>query len=91
MDLLKVALKLGPFCDSELFRRVLSITLEARELDVAASPYDAMTEYGVEAIPIETLEGRKEYKRRQTELMKRTEPIRNDLLENYGEFLSAIN
>mmetsp|Transcript_15670 Transcript_15670/g.32537 ORF Transcript_15670/g.32537 Transcript_15670/m.32537 type:complete len:93 (+) Transcript_15670:452-730(+) len=90
MDLLKIALKLGPFCNAELYRRVLSVAIEARSLDVAASPYDARTKYGIEAIPIETPRGRKEYKRRQTALMKRTEPIRKDLLENYERFLSEF-
>jgi hypothetical protein len=90
MDLLKIALKLGPFCDPGLFRRVLALTVEARFLDVAASPYDAKTGYGVEPIRIETSLGRNEYKQRQIELMKRAAPIREDLLENYEHFLSAL-
>lgn len=90
MDLLKIALKLGPFCNPDLFRRVLALTVEARFLDVAASPYDAKTGYGVEPIRIETSSGRNEYKQRQIELMKRAAPIREDLLENYEHFLSAL-
>lgn len=91
MDLLKIALKLGPFCDPHLFCRVLSTTIAARSLDVAASPYDAKTMYGVDPIPIETPEGRNEYKRRQLELMKRSEPVRIELLENYRIFLSLFD
>ena len=90
MDLLKIALKLGPFCDPDLFCRVLALTVEARLIDVAASPYDAKTGYGVEPIRIETSSGRYQYKQRQIELMKRAAPIRKDLLENYEHFLSAL-
>ena len=90
MDLLKIALKLGPFCEPRLFRRILSITIEARNLDVAASPYDAKTRYGVEPIRIETPSGKSEYKRRQMEVMKLANPVRKELLKNYEKFLSAL-
>ncbi len=90
MDLLKIAMKLGPFCEPDLFCRVLTLTVDARLLDVAASPYDAQTNYGVDPIPIETPEGRHEYKQRQMELMKRANPVRRDLLKNYEEFLAAL-
>lgn len=40
MDLLKIALKIQPFCDANLLQRVLQVVLQARRLDVAASPYD---------------------------------------------------
>jgi hypothetical protein len=86
MDLLKMALKLQPFCDAELLRRVLEVALEARELDVAASPYDA-SEYGVGVVPVETSEGRLEYKRRQQALMKKADPIRRELLKAYDNFI----
>jgi hypothetical protein len=88
MDLLKMTLKLQPFCDAALLRRVLRIALEARTLDVAASPYDASA-YGVGVIPVETAEGRAEYKRKQVELMHRAEPVRRELLEAYNCFLTC--
>ena len=90
MDLLKLALKLGPFCESDLFCNVLQVTIAARSLDVAASPYDAHTQYGVAPIRIETHAGRNAYKQRQLELMKQAQPIRRALLENYNQFLAAI-
>jgi hypothetical protein len=86
MDLLKMVLKLQPFCDSNLLVRVLAVALEARKLDVSASPYDA-THYGLGVIPIETMEGRMEYKLQQTHLMKLAEPIRKDLLGAYNLLL----
>lgn len=87
MDLLKMTLKLQPFCHASILQRVLSVALEARTLDVAASPYDASV-YGVEVIPIENSNGRAEYKRRQVDLMKRADPVRRDLLEAYNTFLA---
>jgi hypothetical protein len=86
MDLLKICLKLQPFVDSSILRDALRIALDARRLDVAASPYDASS-YGVQAVPIETHEGRAEYKDRQTKIWQRSESIRQDLLQAYDDFL----
>jgi len=86
MDLLKIALRLQPFVDPLLLQHVLKIALESRRLDVSASPYDA-TAYGVGVVPVETSEGRKEYRRQQVELMERAEPVRQELLEAYNLFL----
>ncbi len=86
MDLLKIALKLQPFCDPTLLERVLEIALEARRLDVAASPYDASS-YGVDAVPIDTPEGRAEYRIQQRRLMQRAELVRQNLLQAYDAFI----
>jgi hypothetical protein len=86
MDLIKMALKLQPFCDPSLLERVLQVGLEARRLDVAASPYDASA-YGVGMVPIDTPEGRAEYRTKQKELMERVEPVRRDLLRAYENFI----
>jgi len=40
MDLLKIALRLKPYCDPSVLVDVLEIALEARSIDVGASPYD---------------------------------------------------
>ena len=88
MDLLKLALRLEPFCDAVLLHRVLEVALSARSLDVAASPYDA-TMYGVGIVPIETEAGRAEYRLRQAELMRTAEPVRRDLLQAYDDFLGS--
>jgi hypothetical protein len=88
MDLLKLALKLEPFCDAALLQRVLHVALQARSLDVAASPYNA-TMYGVGIVPIESEEGRLEYRTRQADLMHQAEPVRQELLTAYNDFLSA--
>ena len=86
MDLLKIGLRLQPFCDADLMRRVLQISMDARRLDVAASPYDS-TAYGVGIVPIETKEGRAQYRAEQRLLMERAKPIREELLEAFNVFL----
>jgi hypothetical protein len=86
MDLLKIAMRLQPFCDPDLLLRALKMSLDARRLDVAASPYDAR-EFGVGVIPVETGEGRALYRKEQRELMARAEPIRRELLDAYNVFL----
>lgn len=86
MDLLKMALKLSSFVDSRLLGDVLELSLEARRLDVAASPYDASL-YGLHPVPIETREGRKMYRREQAALMNKAEPIRRRLLRAYEVFM----
>jgi hypothetical protein len=86
MDLLKIVLRLQPFCNPDLVQRVLKLSLDARRLDVAASPYDA-TEFNVGVIPVETEEGRALYRKQQRVLMERAEPIRKELLDSYNIFL----
>ena len=92
MDLLKIALRVKPYCDPALLVEILGIALEARSLDVGASPYDC-SEYSVDnkgspipIIPVETPEGRATYKAQQTELMERAEGVRLRLLANYEAF-----
>lgn len=86
MDLLKMALRLQPFLDSQVLQRVLHVALQARRLDVAASPYDASS-YGIGVIPIETAQGRAEYRAQQSILMEQVTPVREELLRNYNLFL----
>ena len=86
MDLLKIALKLQPFLDSDLLCDVLEVSIAARKLDVEASPYD-VTGYGGGVVPVETEEGRRMYRSRQLSLMEHAEPIRKRLLNEYNIFL----
>ncbi|CAB9497598.1 expressed unknown protein [Seminavis robusta] len=86
MDLLKIALRLQPFCNPDLLQHVLQLAIDARRLDVAASPYDA-TGYGVGVIPVEIDSGRSQYRKQQRLLMERADPIRRELLEAYNIFL----
>jgi hypothetical protein len=86
MDLLKIALRLQPFLGAELLQAVLDVALVARRLDVAASPYDVVR-YGIHSLPVETAGGRSQYRKEQTALMKRAEPVRHELLRAYESFL----
>ena len=88
MDLLKIALRLQPFCGSELIQHTLATALQARRLDVAASPYDASA-YGVGIVPVETAEGRALYRREQIKLMKQAVPVRKEVLRAYDALLQA--
>jgi hypothetical protein len=92
MDLLKIALRVKPYCDPALLVDILGIALEARSLDVGASPYDC-SEYSADnegnpipIIPVETPEGRAAYKVQQTDLMEKAEGTRLRLLANYEVF-----
>ena len=86
MDLLKISTRLQPFVDASLVADTLEISLLARRLDVEASPYD-LRSFGLGAVPVETREGREEYRRRQKELMQAAAPIRQRLLTAYDAFL----
>jgi len=94
MDLLKVALRIQPLLDPDLLIEILSTALDARALDVGASPYDC-SGYSlvggdrrrvVEVIPIETSVGRDLYRKLQTDLMREASAVRADLLSNYEAY-----
>lgn len=92
MDLLKIALRIKPYCDPSLLVDVLRVALASRTLDVGASPYDCTAYSGdnegtpIRVIPVETTEGRALYKNLQTELMAKAEVVRKRLLMNYEAF-----
>ena len=88
MDLLKIAMKLRPFCDPLLLQQILELAVRSRRLDVAASPYDATT-YGVQVVAVETQQGRREYRSQQKGLMAQAKIIRQELLWNYQLFLAT--
>ncbi|MDC5697209.1 3-methyladenine DNA glycosylase [Intrasporangium calvum] len=78
MDLYKWAAKLGPLVPGDLLLDCFDLALEARRLDMAASPYD-VSSYGEGAVAIETAEGKGEYVERQRELALRTAGLRSRL------------
>lgn len=86
MDLLKISMRLSPWLPAELLADSLQLALEARSLDVAASPYDARS-FGIQAIRVETPEGREAFRQRQVELMLRAAPLRKKLKAAYAFFL----
>ena len=86
MDLLKIALRLLPFCSSHVLLQALDVALQARTLDVEASPYDVSL-YTSNVVPVETREGRRVYRERQVGLMHRADPVRERLKDLYSVFL----
>ncbi|MGX9792041.1 3-methyladenine DNA glycosylase [Mycobacterium sp. MMS18-G62] len=90
MDLYKFAYKLGPLVESELVLDCLQLAMDARELDMRASPYD-LRDYGFEPIAIETPGGRAEYVRTQQTIAERAAPLRATLTDRCDLLLSAVD
>lgn len=80
MDLYKWCVKLAPAVPSELALDCFELAVEVRRLDMAASPYD-VSGFGLEAVRIETPEGKREYAARQREFAARGEALRRRLLD----------
>lgn len=78
MDLYKWATKLWPWIGSDFIAKTFLLALEARELDMRASPYDLRND-GYEPICIETEDGRRQYQREQQSLMEKSVPLREEL------------
>eukprot|EP00466_Bigelowiella_natans_P009012 jgi/Bigna1/87610/estExt_fgenesh1_pg.C_220090 len=94
MDLFKWSIKLFPWVSSQLLHDSLSIATRARAIDIRASPYaaeGAVDDFELSPIPIETHEGRAQYKTLQAELWKDAIPIRKRLIEAYDAFLEHHN
>lgn len=88
MDLYKWSYKSSPWISSDLLRRTLLFAIEAREIDMRASPYD-LADYGYEPIPIETSDGRREYERVQSDLYRHGLTLRDELIEALTKVLKA--
>jgi len=70
MDLYRWCYKSSPWVGSDLLRECFALALEARELDMRASPYD-LSEYGYDPIAVETPEGRERYAFEQAGISRR--------------------
>ena len=86
MDLLRYALRLAPFVDASLIGDALDVALQARDLDIRASPYLLA---GAAPVAVETKAGRKEYVRRQAAVHDAAAPVRDRLLAAYDDFFLA--
>lgn len=87
MDLYKWCYKLVPLVGSDLLLRCFELALDARELDMRASPYD-LRDLGYAPVPIETPAGRAEYVRAQSLLAERAAPLRAELLDHCRALLT---
>lgn len=79
MDLYKWSMKLWPWVGSDFLAKTFFFALEARELDMRASPYDLSAD-GYLPICIETETGRKQYQQEQQRLAERSTALRQELL-----------
>ncbi|MBX7434641.1 3-methyladenine DNA glycosylase [Mycobacterium sp. Y57] len=80
MDLYKWSVKLGALIESGLVLDCLQLAVDARVLDMRASPYD-LRGFGFEPIAVDTPGGRREYVRAQEAVSERAAPLRARLLE----------
>ena len=80
MDLYKWASKCMPWVGSNLLWQCFQLALQARELDMRASPYD-LTEFGYDPIKIETPEGRNEYEVLQRQISEQALPLRQQIID----------
>ena len=87
MDLYKWAAKAMPWVGSELLLDCFELALHLRDLDMRASPYD-LSEWGREAIKIETSDGRRTYESEQRRLAALAAPLRARLIAALRETLA---
>lgn len=83
MDLYRWCYKLSPWVGSDLMRDCFELALQAREVDMRASPYD-LGEYGYEPIAIETAAGREQYRAEQERIHLLGRPLAARLLGEIG-------
>ncbi len=89
MDLYKWAHKLYPWIGSDLILEAFELALEARTIDMMASPYD-LVEHGLEPILIETESGRKEYLKTQEDIFEKGKPVRERLIREIGQLMEIV-
>jgi hypothetical protein len=82
MDLYKLAYSIAPWCPSDLVAEGFLLAVDARAIDMRASPYD-LKDYGFTPITIENAAGKAEYIRAQRSLSERAAPLRVRLLQVY--------
>ena len=88
MDLYKWAFKSMPWIGSELLRNCFYLALEARAIDMRASPYDLSEYSDYPPIKIETAAGRIEYEQLQREIAEKAKPLRQKLIDRLEEVLA---
>lgn len=87
MDLYKWAYKCMPWIGSDLLRDCFWLALEARGIDMRASPYDLSDYPEYPVIRIETAAGRAEYEQAQREIFQRAQPLRRKLADRIASVL----
>jgi hypothetical protein len=88
MDLYKWAMKLRQLIPSELAADAFDLAMDARSVDMRASPYD-FSALDFKPICIETAEGRAEYEVEQRRLAALAAPIRAQLISSCDRILAG--
>ena len=89
MDLFKYAYQIYPLISASLLIDCLQVAVEARKIDMRASPYDVSHIEGCEIpIAIETENGRALYVKTQEQLMRKAMCIRDDLIFEYNKVIN---
>ncbi|GAA0632692.1 hypothetical protein GCM10009547_40650 [Sporichthya brevicatena] len=89
MDLYKHAYRLSPLVPSELVADCFALAREIRAVDMRASPYD-LADLGYPPIPIETVEGRREYVEHQRDFADRAAVLRGRLIGTIRPVVDAL-
>lgn len=87
MDLYKWCYKAMPWISSDLLWQCFILAKDIRELDMRASPYD-LTKYNLAPVKIETKQGREEYESLQRAFSLRSEPLRENLIQQLDKVLN---
>lgn len=88
MDLYKHAFRLSPLIGSDLVADCFELAWAVRVVDMRASPYD-LGDLGMAPIPIETPEGKQEYRAAQRRFAERAAPLRAALLAACTDLLGV--
>ncbi|MGL4305920.1 MAG: 3-methyladenine DNA glycosylase [Mycobacteriaceae bacterium] len=88
MDLYKWSYKLCALIESEIIIECLELAIDARILDMRASPYD-LSAHGYSPIKIEHPAGRADYVREQADLADRATRLRTALLTRCQSLLAS--
>ena len=86
MDLYRLAFRLVPFVESTIVLDAFELALDARRVDMRASPYD-VTDLGLDPIPVETSDGKAAYVQEQRRLAALAAPLRERLLHHVSDLL----
>lgn len=89
MDIYKWAYKRYPWISSDLIAEAFLLAVDARTIDMKASPYD-LSSRGLEPIKIETEAGRKKYLEHQSEIWEKGKQVRQKLIEEYEKLLDLV-